>query len=62
MLSFFLDFIYFQNGWVLLDFSPFSMVSFIKYICPFSFPDLLLDFFLEVFIVVPLISSLDLFV
>jgi hypothetical protein len=45
-----------------LGFSPFSMVSFIKYICPFSFPDLLLDFFLEVFIVVPFISSLDLFV
>jgi hypothetical protein len=29
MLSFFLDFMYFQNGLVLLDFSPFSMVSFI---------------------------------
>ena len=29
MLSFFLDFMYFQIGLVLLDFSPFSMVSFI---------------------------------
>jgi hypothetical protein len=28
MLSFFLDFMYFQNGLVLFDFSPFSMVSF----------------------------------
>jgi hypothetical protein len=29
MLSFFLDLMYFQNGLVLLDFSPFSVVSFI---------------------------------
>jgi hypothetical protein len=58
MLSFFLDLMYFQNGLVLLDFSLFSVVSF--YICPFSFLDLLLDFVLEVFIVVPLISSFGL--